>query len=139
MLLESLWRSISSQCNGSLLMPNLKDRNYFAQLVVYLSRKRTIKASSSIKPSHVKSTESNPSRLIHRQYSSEPYIARHHMIQSFLRFSKWKLLNHNLNILMLSKINSLLRVQGMTRRPSVNRDTLHDHLDGIEWDFSHSC
>ena len=58
------------------------------------------------------------------------------MVNRILDLGHRELLDHAVDILMLGKGDGFLTIEGMTRRPSVDRHTLHDHGDGIDWNLA---
>ena len=59
--------------------------------------------------------------LGHSDDGSEPRLPTHHVLVSLGSLVKWKLLNHALDVVVLSEVNGLLAVQHLPRGPAVDR------------------
>jgi len=77
--------------------------------------------------------------LLESEDGSESALSRQHVLNSIADLVEWELLNHALDILVLSKLDSLLAVEGVTRWPTVDGSAFHDQSDGVDWDLADSC
>ena len=77
--------------------------------------------------------------LFHHQHGPKPRMPTHHMIECLVSFRKGELFNHALDVMELRKVDSFFAVEGLARRPAVNREALLDHVRAVDLDATSRC
>ena len=72
----------------------------------------------------------------HCENSAEASLVGHHVVEGLVCLGERESLAHALDIEAIAELHRILRIEGVTRRPSVDRDTLGDHGEGVDRDIT---
>lgn len=77
--------------------------------------------------------------FLHGKHRSETGLVSQHVIERLLGLVQGELFHHALDVKARRKLDSILRVESVTRGPTVDRDALGDQGNRVDLDVTDSC
>lgn len=74
----------------------------------------------------------------HGEDTTEASLVGHHVLECLICLGEREGLTHALDAESIGESDGILRVKGVTGRPSVHRDTFGDHGDRVDGEVSDS-